>query len=60
MRVARIQALTPAKVNAAAATIKPDSLTWIIVGDLSKIETPIRQLKLGDVKVVDADGKVVR
>ncbi len=60
VRAARIQALTPAKVNAAAATIKPDSLTWIIVGDLSKIETPIRQLKLGDVKVVDADGKVVR
>jgi hypothetical protein len=29
------------------------------VGDLSKIEQPVRDLKLGDVTVVDADGNPV-
>jgi len=32
----------------------------VIVGDLKKIEAPIRELGLGDLKVVDADGKVIR
>jgi zinc protease len=47
-------------VQAAAAAIKPAALTWVIVGDLAKIESGVRALKLGDVKVLDADGKVVR
>jgi len=59
-RVGRIQGLTPAKVNALAPTLKPASLTWVIVGDLKKIEAPVRALKLGEVKVLDADGKVLR
>jgi hypothetical protein len=29
------------------------------VGDLSKIEAPVRALHLGQVQVVDADGKPV-
>ena len=58
-RRARIEALTPAEVNAAAATIKPQALTWVIVGDLSKIEAGVRDLGLGEVQVVDADGKPV-
>ena len=32
--------------------IKPNQWTWLIVGDLSKIEEPIRELDLGDVKVI--------
>ncbi|MDB4842690.1 insulinase family protein [Gammaproteobacteria bacterium] len=32
--------------------IKPNQWTWLIVGDLSKIEEPIRALDLGDVKVI--------
>jgi hypothetical protein len=32
----------------------------VIVGDLRKIEQPIRDLKLGEVKVLDRDGRVVR
>jgi predicted Zn-dependent peptidase len=58
-RRAKIEALTPAQVNAAAATIKPEALTWVIVGDLSKIEDGVRGLGLGEVRVVDADGKPV-
>ena len=36
--------------------IHPDALTWVIVGDLSKIEAPVRALNLGEVHVIDADG----
>lgn len=33
--------------------IKPDQWTWLIVGDLSKIEEPVRNLNLGTVTVLD-------
>jgi hypothetical protein len=36
--------------------IHPDALTWVIVGDLRKIEAPVRALNLGEVHVIDADG----
>jgi predicted Zn-dependent peptidase len=56
----RIQAQTDASVEAAAREIiHPDRLTWVIVGDLAKIESPIRALKVGAVEVLDADGKPV-
>ena len=56
-----IEAQTQAQVDAAAKEIfVPNSLTWVVVGDLSKIEKPVRALGIGEVKVIDADGKVVR
>ncbi|WP_129134758.1 pitrilysin family protein [Luteimonas sp. YGD11-2] len=58
-RRAEIEALTPDQVHEAAATIDPQRLTWVIVGDLSKIEAPVRALELGEVSVVDADGNPV-
>jgi len=58
-RKARIEAITPADVQAAVAVIVPEALTWVIVGDLAKIETAVRALGLGEVSVVDADGKPV-
>src|SRR5690349_4533863 len=52
--------LTPADVNASSAKlVHPDALTWVVVGDLAKIEKPIRALNFGEVTVLDADGKVV-
>jgi len=57
----RIEAQTDPQVQAAAVeVIKPESLTWVIVGDLKKIEKGVRALNLGEVKVLDAEGKVVR
>ncbi|MFI4970178.1 MAG: M16 family metallopeptidase [Lysobacterales bacterium] len=57
----RIEAQTDVAVNAAAKqVITPAALTWIVVGDLKKIEQPVRDLKIGKVEVIDADGKVVR
>ena len=55
------QAMNETQVNAAARKlIHPEQMTWVLVGDLSKIEAPIRKLKLGEVKVLDVDGKVLR
>ena len=39
--------------------VHPDSLTWVVVGDLSKIEKPVRALNFGEVTVLDTDGKPV-
>lgn len=57
---ARNDAMTPALAQAAAKTIDPAAVTWVVVGDLAKIEQPIRDLKLGEVQAVDADGKPVK
>ena len=58
-RKTKIEGLTPEVVQAAAGTIKPQALTWVVVGDLSKIEAGVRALNLGEVQVIDADGKPV-
>src|SRR5690606_16827699 len=58
--VSEVNALTSADLQAAARKlVRPDALTWVIVGDLAKIEAPIRALNLGEVQVLDADGRPV-
>ena len=58
--VGDLNALTPAMLNESSGRlIHPESLTWIIVGDLSKIEKPVRALDFGEVTVLDTDGKPV-
>jgi predicted Zn-dependent peptidase len=59
-RASRISGLTLDALKQAISAIQPGALTWIIVGDLQKIEKPVRALELGDLKVVDADGKPLR
>ncbi len=59
-RKAEIEGLTPEQVKAAAATVDPNALTWVVVGDLKQIEKPVRALKFGEVFIVDADGKPAR
>ena len=47
-------------VNEATQTIlSPDSLTWVIVGDLSLIESSIRNLNLGIVSLIDTEGNLL-
>jgi zinc protease len=54
----KVRSQTVASVSAAAkAVIHPDNLVWVVVGDRSKIEAGIRELKLGEIKFIDADGK---
>jgi len=59
-RANRVAQQTLESFKMSARAIKPSALLWIIVGDLKKIEAPIRAAGLGDVQIVDADGKVVR
>jgi zinc protease len=56
----RVRAQTPATVMAAAAkVIQPDHLVWVVVGDRSRIESSLRELNLGEIHLVDADGNAV-
>jgi len=41
-------------------TFEPEALSWVVVGDLSTIETAVRELDFGDVEVWDAFGNRVR
>jgi zinc protease len=43
----------------AKALIQPDRLTWVIVGDLARIEAAVRKLALGPIAVLDVDGNPV-
>jgi len=55
---AEIRALKTADVAGAAELIvHPDNLIWVIVGDRAKIESGVRELNLGELKFLDADGK---
>jgi zinc protease len=57
----RLSALTPADARKAArAHLAPDAVTIVVVGDLAKIEAPIRARNLGAVEVWDAGGKKLR
>lgn len=58
---AQYEALTPATITGTAdALLRPDAMTWVVVGDLSKIEPKIRALNLGQVEVWDAEGHTVQ
>jgi zinc protease len=59
--VGDLTSLTLADINASAGKlVRPEGLTWVVVGDLAKIEKGVRALGFGEVTVLDADGKVVR
>ena len=56
----RYEAVDLAGVHAAAQqVIHPENLIWLIVGDLEQIEQQIRDLELGDVQIIDEDGKPI-
>jgi zinc protease len=55
VRAQTVQSLTAA----AAEVVHPDQLVWVVVGDRSKIEPGLRELKLGEIRLIDTDGKPV-
>jgi zinc protease len=56
----RVRAETIATVTEAAGrTLRPDQHIWVIVGDRAKIEPAVRELGLGEIHLVDADGNAV-
>jgi len=53
----KIRALKTTDLDAAARlVIHPDNLVWVVVGDRAKIESGIRELGLGEMRFIDADG----
>jgi zinc protease len=57
----KAMALTPDSANDIAKKyILPDHLVWVVVGDMSKVESGIRELNLGEVHKIDADGNPVQ
>jgi len=55
----KVRALKTNDVNQAAKeVVRPDNLTWIVVGDRAKIEPGVRELGLGEFRLMDTDGKV--
>jgi zinc protease len=55
VRAQTVQSLTEAAVE----VVHPDKLIWVVVGDRSKIEPGLRELKLGEIRLIDTDGKRV-
>jgi zinc protease len=55
----KVRAVGLADVAAAARVVQPDKLAWVIAGDRAKIEPGLRELGLGEVKAIDADGNVL-
>ncbi|WP_426189811.1 M16 family metallopeptidase [Massilia sp. DWR3-1-1] len=57
----KLRALTaPQLATAASKFVKPDNITWLIIGDLRKIEAGVRSLNWGEVVVLDSEGKPLR
>lgn len=55
----KVRALKTSDVNAAAReVVRADNLTWIVVGDRAKIETGVRELNLGEFRLMDVEGKI--
>ena len=58
---ARVEAVTLEGVNNRARdVIRPDELTWVIVGDLDEIEQKVRSLNYGPVEIWDGFGNRLR
>jgi len=54
----KVRALKIPDVDDAAKTlVHPDNLTWVIVGDRSKIEAGVKELNLGEFRLLSPDGK---
>jgi zinc protease len=56
---AKVRAVTVADAGRAAAIVQPDKLVWVIAGDRAKVEAGLKELGLGAVRTIDADGNVL-
>jgi zinc protease len=57
----RVRSLDLDQVQRAARnTLRPDNVVWVVVGDREKIEQGIRELDIGPMYEIDADGNVIQ
>jgi zinc protease len=53
----KVRALKTSDLNEAAKiVVHPDNMIWVVVGDRAKIEAGIRELGLGEIRFLDANG----
>ena len=53
-----VRSLQLPQITAAATDLlEPDRLIWVVVGDRSEIEPGIRALGLGEIRLLDTDGR---
>jgi zinc protease len=58
---ANMRALTePQLAGAARKFIRPDEIVWIVIGDLRKIESGVRELNFGEIVKLNADGEPIQ
>jgi zinc protease len=55
----KVGALTLKDLADAAQLVQPERLVWVVVGDRAKIEAGVRELNLGPLRFLDADGNVL-
>ncbi len=56
----KVRALKPNDIADAAKTVvHPDNLIWVVVGDRSKVEAGVKELGLGEIRFLSADGKPI-
>jgi zinc protease len=56
----KVNSLTLADMaESAKALVHPQGLLWVVVGDRAKVEAGVRALDLGEVHLIDGDGKPV-
>ena len=50
--------MTPAEVTSAVSKSITGRKVWVIVGDRAKIEAGLKDLNLGEIRLLDGDGKI--
>ncbi len=57
----KVRALKTSDMTATAQKLfRPDNMVWVVVGDRSKIEAGLKELNLGAIVYIDADGNPVQ
>ena len=57
----KVKAVTLNEANAAATeVVHPDKFVWVVVGDRAKIEKGVREVNLGELRLIDPDGNPVQ
>jgi zinc protease len=54
----KIRAVTSSDVLAAVSKLITGRKVWVVVGDRAKIEAGLRELNLGEIRLIDGDGRV--
>lgn len=56
----KVKALRTSDIqDAAQSVLHPDQMIWVVVRDRAKIEAGVRDLHLGELRFIDADGNPI-